>query len=164
MAILSAAGVNLVVDVRRFPSSRRHPQFNRDQLATALTGAGIGYRHLPDLGGRREPGVHSPNNGWRDAGFRGYADHMQTPVFADALTQLTDLAGEFTVAVLCAEADWRRCHRALIADALKLAGFDVVHLLDAQHAEAHPWTGPARIVDGRLNYSAAEPVQRGLDL
>lgn len=163
VSVLSDAGVAWVLDVRRYPSSRRHPQFNREALATALREAGIEYRHLPELGGRREPLPDSPNTGWREAGFRGYADHMGTEPFRLALTELSALAATEPCALLCAEADWRNCHRGLIADALKLRGFDVVHLTDAGRREPHPWTAPARVVDGQLSY-APELAQRSLDL
>jgi uncharacterized protein (DUF488 family) len=164
LEILGRAGVQHVGDVRRFPASRRHPQFSRDALAAALRQTGIGYVHLPDLGGRREPRPDSPHAGWREAGFRGYADWMETAAFARALAQLLRLAGEQPLAMLCAEADWRNCHRGLIADALKLRGWDVLHLGPASGCEPHPWTAPARIVAGRLRYPAEAPVQRSLDL
>lgn len=162
--MLSVAGVKQIGDVRRFPSSRRHPQFNRGALTAALAGAAIGYTHFPDLGGRRDPQPDSPNLGWREAAFRGYADYMQTAQFQRALEQLLELAAGEPLAMMCAEASWHSCHRALIADTLKLRGIDVVHLVDANRNETHPYTAPARIVDGQLTYLAPETVQRELDL
>ena len=153
-----------MADVRRYPSSRRHPQFNRDTLISSLAAATIGYAHFPDLGGRRDPQPDSPNQGWREAGFRGYADYMLTAQFQHAMERLLELATREPLAMMCAEASWRSCHRALIADILKLRGIEVVHLVDASRSETHPYTAPARIVDGRLTYPAAEAAQRELDL
>lgn len=164
VAMLANAGVRYVADVRRFPMSRRHPQFNRDALSGVLDEAGIGYTHLPDLGGRREPRADSTNTGWREAGFRGYADYMETPPFMQALDELMDVARCEPVAIMCAEASWRSCHRGLIADALKLRGWAVIHLVDAERHEPHPWTAPARVTAGRLAYSVPAPAQRSLDL
>jgi uncharacterized protein (DUF488 family) len=135
-----------------------------DALADGLAQSGIGYVHLPELGGRREPRSDSPHGGWRETGFRGYADYMDMPPFDRALETLIGHAKEESTAILCAEADWRSCHRGLIADALKLRGFDVRHLVDATRSEAHPYTEPARIIGGRLAYPAPEPAQRSLDL
>jgi uncharacterized protein (DUF488 family) len=116
-AILKEAGVALLVDVRRFPGSRRHPQFGKERLRAALAAEGIGYRHEPDLGGRREPRADSPNTAWRAAAFRGYADHMASPEFQSALERLV-ARPDVPAAVMCAEALPANCHRQLIADAL----------------------------------------------
>src|SRR5256885_7163941 len=117
-----AQAVPQVVDVRRYPASRRYPQFARDALATALGASGVGYRHEPDLGGRRAARRDSVNTAWRSAGFRGYADYMETPEFEAALARLRDLARAGATAILCAEAVPWRCHRHLIADALVARG------------------------------------------
>jgi uncharacterized protein (DUF488 family) len=156
--------IGQLIDVRRFPSSRRYPQFNRDALASSLEAQGIRYLHLPGLGGRRESRGDSPNSGWREPGFRGYADYMETKTFGEALDRLRALAAERPTAIMCAEADWRSCHRGLISDRLKLDGAEVRHIVDAEHAEPHPYTSPARIIDGRLAYSRSAPEQQDLDL
>jgi hypothetical protein len=127
-ALLREAGIELLVDVRAFPSSRRHPQFNRGELATWLPAAGIAYRHMPALGGRRTPAPGSPNGGWREAAFQGYADHMRSPEFGRALSELEAGARQMPTAIMCAEAVWWRCHRRLIADALVARGWRVEHL------------------------------------
>ena len=151
-AILQAHGVEVLVDVRTFPGSRRYPQFNRDALAQQLKSLGIEYRHEPRLGGRRSPRPDSHNTAWRNAQFRGYADHMETAEFKDGVSELLELASNKRVAVMCAEAVWWRCHRSLLADYLKAEGHEVVHILDEKKTEEHPFTSAARIVEGKLSY------------
>lgn len=141
-----------LADVRTFPGSRRYPQFNKEQLSASLELAGIAYHHLPDLGGRRRPLPNSRNTAWRNASFRAYADHMDTQEFKEGIAALLDLAREKPTAIMCAEAVWWRCHRSLIADYLKASGHDVVHIINANKTEAHPFTTAARIVDGKLSY------------
>jgi len=162
LAILTAHRVELLADVRRFPASRRHPQFNREALAELLAGHGIAYLHFPDLGGRREPKPDSPNTAWREAGFRGYADYMATAVFNQGIKRLLEAAQTRATAIICAEKSWRSCHRGLIADHLKASGIEVIHILDAAAAEPHPWTAAARLIDGRLSYAAARIDQQQL--
>jgi uncharacterized protein (DUF488 family) len=139
--------VRTLVDVRRLPWSRRHPQFSQRALAERLAAAGIAYRHEPDLGGHREPRPDSPNAGLRAAALRGYADHMATPGFRAALERLA--AAEPPAAFLCAEADWRRCHRQLIADALLARGIGVRHLLAPGRDEPHRLTPGAHVTPER---------------
>lgn len=163
LAILRAHRIVAVVDVRRFPASRRHPQFGRDALDEALRHAGIDYVHLSDLGGRRSPRPDSPNTSWRAAGFRGYADYMRTQPFRAALQQVVDLAAAKRVALMCAEAVPWRCHRQLIADALAARGHQVVHLLATDRTERHVLNPAARqLEDGGLVYPA--PVNGQPDL
>ncbi|MFO7259571.1 MAG: DUF488 domain-containing protein [bacterium] len=163
VGLLAEHGVTVLVDVRRFPASRRHPQFGRDALERSLRERGIRYVHAPDLGGRRAPRPDSPNTAWRDSGFRGYADHMQTPEFAAALAALEDLAARETVAILCAEAVPWRCHRQLIADALVAHGVPVTHILGPGRTEAHVLNEHVRVrEDGTLVYPAAGDEQREL--
>ena len=150
--ILKAHGIQVLVDVRSFPGSRRYPQFNRPALSESLAQAGIEYRHEPRLGGRRAPRKDSHNTAWRNAQFRGYADHMETEVFRKGVEDLLELARETRVAVMCAEAVWWRCHRSLLADYLKAAGHTVVHIIDEKKTEEHPFTSAARIVDNKLSY------------
>jgi uncharacterized protein (DUF488 family) len=128
LAILRGADVKLVADVRAFPSSRRHPQFNRAALREWLPHAGICYVHMPGLGGRRKPAPDSANTGWREPAFRAYADYMASEEFRRALADLEGAGGERPTAVMCAEAVWWRCHRRLIADALTARGWHVKHL------------------------------------
>jgi uncharacterized protein (DUF488 family) len=157
LAILREAGVELLVDVRAFPSSRRHPQFNRDALATWLLAAGVAYRHMPDLGGRRAPAPDSPNGGWRDTAFQGYADHMRSPEFRRALADLEAAGREAPTVIMCAEAVWWRCHRRLIADALVARGWGVEHLGIGEGRAVHELTDFAVIEpDGSLIYPPAQ--------
>lgn len=146
--------IALVVDVRRFPGSRRYPQFNSAPLAQSLEASGIGYRPARELGGRRSPRRDSRNTAWKNASFRGYADYMETPEFAAALDRLLADSATQPTAIMCAEAVWWQCHRALIADALKVRGVEVLHILDGPKLAEHPYTAAARVVDGRLDYSA----------
>ena len=152
LKILKAHGVQVLVDVRTFPGSRRYPQFNRDALSESLMNAGIEYKHEPRLGGRRAPRADSHNTAWRNPQFRGYADHMETEVFRKGVEDLLELARDAPVAVMCAEAVWWRCHRGLLADYLKAAGHTVAHIIDDKKSEEHPFTPAARIVDGELSY------------
>ena len=153
--------IERVVDVRRFPGSRRHPQFNAGPLAESLADAAIAYRSATELGGRRTPRRDSRNTAWRNASFRGYADYMETQEFGAALATLLAEGAKQRTAVMCAEAVWWQCHRALIADALKARGVEVLHILDGPKIAEHPYTAAARVVDGRLEYGAT-PRTRGL--
>lgn len=150
--ILVAHGVQVLVDVRSFPGSRRFPQFNRTALAESLAQSGIDYKHEPRLGGRRRPSADSHNTAWKNASFRAYADHMETEEFRKGVEDLLELASNKRVAVMCAEALWWRCHRSLISDYLKAAGYTVVHIIDQNKTEEHPFTSAARIVEGQLSY------------
>jgi uncharacterized protein (DUF488 family) len=157
LALLTDPGVKLVADVRAFPSSRRHPQFNRGALSAWLATAGIGYRHLPGLGGRRAPVPGSPNGGWQERAFQGYADHMRTDEFRRALSELETAARETPTAIMCAEAVWWRCHRRLIADALVVDGWRVEHLGIGAAPIVHELT-PFAVVepDGSITYPPAQ--------
>jgi len=148
---LASAGIERLVDVRRFPGSRRHPQFGRDVLAAALAHHRIEYVHAPGLGGRRKPRPESVNTGLRNAGFRGYADYMTTREFTAALDSLIDSAGARRTAIMCAESLPWRCHRSLIADALIARGIEVQHLVGG-HARRHQLTAAARVDGGHVTY------------
>ena len=152
--VLSSREIELLVDVRRFPGSRRLPQFESGELARDLEQSGILYEWLPSLGGRRRPDPESINTGWRNASFRAYADHLLTEEFAEGLFELLMLSHGLRTAIMCAEVLWWRCHRRLIADVLVTLGFEVVHLRDRDHAEAHRLVSPARVVRGILTYAA----------
>jgi uncharacterized protein (DUF488 family) len=156
IALLEAHRIEAVADVRRYPGSRRHPQFGTAALERALAARGLDYLWLPLLGGRRRPRPDSANTGWRNASFRGYADYMETEPFAEGLTALVALAAAERTAVMCAEALWWRCHRALIADVLRSEGFPVLHIVSATSTVAHPYTSVARIRGGRLRYPPAD--------
>ena len=155
ISLLEENGIQLVADVRSLPGSKRYPQFNRETLAKSLTEHGIRYEHFPELGGRRKAKKDSHNTAWRNASFRGYADHMETEEFRRGIERLLDLANKVGLtAIMCAEAVWWRCHRSLIADYLKSRGMEVLHILAANKVEPHPYTSAARIVDGELSYEA----------
>ncbi|WP_411832123.1 DUF488 family protein [Pseudoxanthomonas mexicana] len=159
IALLAAAGIEAVADVRRFPASRRLPQFNAAGLARTLAHAGIAYLPFPQLGGRRQARSDSGNLAWKEAGYRGYADYMQTDGYRHARGRLAQAARQRRTAILCAEAAWRSCHRQLIADDFKAAGWEVLHLLADGGCQPHPWSPAARIVDGRLDYGTMPPAQ-----
>jgi uncharacterized protein (DUF488 family) len=154
LALLALHEIQAIADVRRFPGSRRHPQFGREALDHALAESGIEYLWIPALGGRRKARPDSPNTAWRNAAFRGYADHIETVEFAEGLEALLELAGRFRTAILCAELLWWRCHRAIISDVLCVRGMEVTHILGEQQSVLHPYTSAARVNDGRLSYAA----------
>ena len=160
LTLLHESGIDLLVDVRAYPRSRSNPQFNSDTLAAALDGAGIGYRHMKGLGGRRarqDLGFPSPNGAWRVTGFRNYADYALTPAFGEAFAALTSLARDHHCAVMCAEALWHRCHRRIIADYLLARGIEVVHILDRGRVERARLTpGAEPQADGKVHYPAAQ--------
>jgi uncharacterized protein (DUF488 family) len=155
LQLLAEYRLEAVADVRRFPGSRRQPQYAQSALNTILRDRHVAYRWLPSLGGRRRPLADSPNTAWRNESFRGYADHMGTIEFSNGLDELLEFSGRLRTTLMCAEALWWRCHRALISDVLRVRGFEVVHILDAIHAATHPFTSPARIVRGQLSYVPA---------
>lgn len=154
VGILRAHRVAALADVRLLPGSRRYPHFNREVLAVSLEKAGIEYVHLPELGGRRKPRMDSPNTAWRNESFRGYADHMEGPEFLRGMDTLQESALRKRTAVMCAEAVWWQCHRALISDWLKAHGVEVLHILSENKVEPHPYTSAAQIIDGQLSYRA----------
>ena len=152
ISLLNAHGVGHLVDVRSIPKSRHVPQFNSDALASSLNAAGIAYTHLKNLGGRRHSRNNSTNTGWRNASFRGYADYMATPQFAEGLAALTEIASSTQTAIMCAEAVPWRCHRSLISDALILKGWQVRDILTATPAAEHKLTSFLKPVDGQPTY------------
>jgi uncharacterized protein (DUF488 family) len=154
VSILLSHRIEALVDVRRFPASRRFPQFHADVLSAALATHGIAYCWIESLGGRRRAGSASPNTGWRHAAFRGYADHIATEEFAAGLTELMLIAGGLRTTIMCAEILWWRCHRRLIADVLTVLGERVEHIRDERVTELHRLGPPARIVNGELTYRA----------
>lgn len=155
--LLTAAGVETVVDVRRYPGSRRHPQFNSGELSGWLPERGVGYRWMEDLGGRRRPSSASVNRGLRNDQFRAYADHMESSEFRAAVKELLEMASTTVVAVMCAESLWWRCHRRLLADHLVLvSGVPVEHLSHAGDAIRHPVTAGAHREGERVVYDVVQ--------
>lgn len=153
LELLKHYSIQLLIDVRSFPGSRKFPQFNKEELEIEMSAHGIEYQHLLNLGGRRKARKDSVNTAWRNVSFQGYADYMETADFQSALIQLEELASVQHVCIMCSEAVWWRCHRSMIADALKLKGWKVMHILSLTKLQEHPYTGPATVKDGKLLYS-----------
>lgn len=167
VALLKEADIELLVDIRHYPGSRRMPWFNKDVLAKCLAEVGIGYAHIEALGGRRRPDPDSRNTVWRHAAFRGYADHMlNDPAFEQGLERLKALAAKQRTCMMCSEVLWWRCHRALVADRLKADGWRVWHIMGPGKEVEHPWSAAARLQDGKLFYGPVEldqPFARDAD-
>lgn len=159
LELLRAHDIQLLVDVRTVPRSRKNPQFGIDLLPGELQSAHIDYRHMKELGGLRHPAKDSPNTGWRNASFRGYADYMATPEFAAGLAELKELARRRKTVIMCAEAVPWRCHRSLIADALTVAGWRVYHIMSKQTSKEHQLTKFLHVENGRLLYTDEEHAQ-----
>ncbi len=155
VALLQEHAIGLLVDVRSLPRSRHNPQYNSEALAQSLAAAGIGYRHLRALGGMRKPRKDSVNVGFKEDGFRGYADYMESADFGQALDELLALAQGQRVAILCAEADPLHCHRSLISDALMVRGVTVRHILSPGKSVEHRLTAFAQVEGTRLSYPFA---------
>ena len=153
--LLKAHGVHRVIDVRTIPRSRHNPQFNRDQLSSALHRVRMHYTHMPGLGGLRRARRDSLNTAWRNASFRGYADYMQTAEFDDNLSRCIALARRERVVLMCAEAVPWRCHRSLIADALIVRGIEAMEITSGIRARPHALTQWARVKGTRVTYPAA---------
>ena len=151
-AMLGAAGIEVLADVRRFAGSRRNPQFSQDAMPRALAAAGIRYWPLPAMGGRRTPVPGTPNTAWRVAAFRGYADHLASADYIAAREALMAVALRERTCVMCAEALWWQCHRRLIADDFAARGWTVLHLLAPGKTEPHLPNADALLVDGVLRY------------
>lgn len=152
LALLHSFKIEVLVDIRNYPGSKRYPHFNKEGLEVSLPANNIQYIHLKELGGRRKPLVNSKNTAWRNEAFRGYADYMQTVEFKTAIEKLITIAQQQFTAYMCSEAVWWSCHRALVSDFLKSNGWKVMHIMDVGKATEHPYTKPARVVDGILRY------------
>ncbi len=152
VAILHSFDITLIADVRNFPGSRKFPQFNKEALEISLPQHSIQYVHIKALGGRRKANPDSKNTSWRHPAFRGYADYMETSAFDAGIKELVNIALKQRTAYMCSEAVWWRCHRSMISDYLKLHEWKVMHIMGMNKATVHPYTAPARIVDGALNY------------
>jgi uncharacterized protein (DUF488 family) len=155
LAILKSHAIEAVADVRLIPKSRRYPHFADAALAVDLPRAQIAYLPFKSLGGRRHPKKDSPNTGWRNESFRGYADFLQTPAFEVALGKLMECAREKRTTTMCAEAVSWRCHRSLISDALVVRGWSVLDIFDQSRTSPHKLTSFARVESGRISYPAA---------
>ncbi len=151
--LLKTFEIELLMDVRSFPGSRKFPQYNKENLQISLPEHGLEYDHMKDLGGRRKVDPHSKNDAWRNDSFKGYADYMETDPFKQALKNLEQIASKKRTAIMCSEAVWWRCHRSMISDALKVEGWEVLHIMNDKTATEHPYTSPAKVVDGKLDYS-----------
>ena len=152
IALLKAHSVARLIDVRTVPRSRHNPQFDRDSLRAALAADGIGYDHVAGLGGFRRTHPGSPNTGWRNASFRGYADYMQTPEFAKHLADLIAGATRERLVLMCAEAVPWRCHRSLIADALMVHGLRVEEIINGTRRRIHKLTPFASVSGTVITY------------
>lgn len=152
VAMLLSFNIERVVDVRSYPGSRKFPQFNKEALGVSLPANNIQYIHLKKLGGRRKVNPESKNTSWRHVAFRGYADYMETNSFAEGIKEFIEIAQQQRTAYMCSEAVWWRCHRSMISDYLKADGWNVQHIMQIGKSTEHPYTQPARVVDGRLTY------------
>jgi uncharacterized protein (DUF488 family) len=157
--LLQQHGIEQLVDIRRYPASRRHPQFGREQLGMSLREMGVGYSHEEELGGHREAGSNSANTAWRETAFRGYADHMDSAGFRGAILRVMERANRERIVVMCAEADPGNCHRQLLADALVVQGAEVVHIVSAEETRVHRLHASARVLgDGRIVYDGGQQL------
>jgi uncharacterized protein (DUF488 family) len=152
IALLQTYGIERLMDIRTMPRSRHNPQFNDAALAASLTAEHLEYVHIPALGGLRHARKDSPNTGWRNGGFRGYADYMQTEAFQDALEALIHVSRQKRTAIMCAEAVPWRCHRSLVADALNVRGVPVVEILSESNYRMHMLTPFAQVEGVRITY------------
>lgn len=159
VAMLLSFNIERVVDVRSYPGSRKFPHFNKELLELSLPENNIHYIHLKKLGGRRKVNPESKNTTWHHAAFRGYADYMETNSFTEGIKELIEIAQKQRTAYMCSEAVWWRCHRSMVSDYLKAHGWDVQHIMGINKASEHPYTQPARIVDGELTYLPEEKSQ-----
>jgi uncharacterized protein (DUF488 family) len=156
LLLLQSFEIKVVADVRNYPGSKRFPHFNKEAMENWLPANNLRYVHFKELGGRRKAEVHSKNTAWKNSAFRGYADYMETDDFKSSLKKLEALATNDKTVYMCSEAVWWSCHRALISDALKVKGWNVMHIMDVLKATEHPYTRPARVVNGVLRYDTPE--------
>ena len=152
ISLLNEFSIEVLADVRRFPGYARFPHFNKENLTPTLQQNHINYLHLLSLGGRRTAAKSTTATAWKNKAFQAYADYMQTDEFKKGIEELTTVAKEKRTVIMCSEALWWRCHRSLIADYLKAQGWDVIHIMAENKSQQHPYTSPARIVQGKLDY------------
>lgn len=158
--MLESLEIEVLVDIRSLPGSRKYPQFNKENLAISLPLHNIQYLHIEALGGRRKGNPQSKNTGWEHPAFRSYADYMETKEFKAGIKELENLAKQKHVAYMCAEALWWRCHRSMVSDYLKWKGWQVFHIMGKKKATAHTYTRPARIVDHKLSYEKSKEASK----
>ena len=156
LAMLQSFDIEEVVDIRSYPVSRKYTQFNKEALEISLPLNKISYFHLKDLGGRRKADPDSKNTIWHHPAFRGYADYMETSEFRQGIRNLEEIATQKRTVYMCSEAVWWRCHRSMVSDYLKVHGWKVMHIMGIGKEEEHPYTAPARILNGELSYEAGE--------
>ena len=156
VVMLRSFKIDTIVDIRSYPGSRKFPHFNKESLVLSLPENNIHYIHLKKLGGRRKVDPESKNTTWRHEAFRGYADYMDTESFAEGIDKLVEIAQQQRTAYMCSEAVWWRCHRSMVSDYLKVHGWIVLHIMGVNKASEHPYTQPARVVDGELTYLPEE--------
>lgn len=157
--MLHSFQIEMVVDIRSYPGSRRYPQFNKESLEISLPENNIHYIHLKKLGGRRKVRPDSKNTAWRHIAFRGYADYMETDDFKEGIQELENIAIKQRTAYMCSEAVWWRCHRSMVSDYLKVHGWKVLHIMGIGKEGEHPYTAPARTINGELNYEKGEDLK-----
>lgn len=153
--LLHSNNIKTVADIRHYPGSKRYPHFNKAELSESLLKNNLEYFHIVQLGGRRKANADSKNTAWRHPAFRGYADYMQTPDFNDGINLLEETGLKNPTAFMCSEAVWWRCHRSMVADYLKAKGWNVLHIMGINNTIEHPYTSPAKIIDGKLSYHSA---------
>lgn len=158
IAILRSFNIELLADIRSYPGSKRYPHFNKENLEKILPENKITYHHFLELGGRRKVLKDSKNTAWKNDAFRGYADYMQTGDFKNWIEKLEEVAIEHRTAYMCSEAVWWRCHRSLVSDYLKWKGWKVMHIMGENKSEEHPYTSPAKIIDGKLSYQKEQTL------
>lgn len=151
--MLKSLEIKILVDIRRLPGSRKFPQFDKENLKKSLEENGIQYMHMTDLGGRRKAKKDSNNNRWHNNSFKGYADYMETEKFKLAIVKLEYVASGQTLAYMCAEAVWWRCHRSMVSDYLKTNGWEILHIMGVGKTKEHLYTSPAKIINNHLSYS-----------
>lgn len=152
VAMLHSSKIKSIADIRSYPGSRKFPQFNKEALEISLPQNNIEYIHLKNLGGRRKASPDSKNTSWRNLAFRGYADYMETTNFKTEIKNLEKMALKQRTAYMCSEAVWWRCHRSMVSDYLKVHGWKVMHIMGVDKEQEHPYTAPARIINGELSY------------
>lgn len=153
LELLLSFDIKVLADIRRLPGSRKYPQFDQDQLKKSLAENGIEYIYIEDLGGRRKANPNSKNTVWRNKSFQGYADYMETESFKKGADELQKPALQQPTAMMCSEAVWWRCHRAMVSDYLKAKGWEVLHIMSIGKATEHPYTSAARVVGKKVFYS-----------
>lgn len=153
IAMLASFQIEMVVDIRSFPGSRKFPQFNKEALEVSLPEHNFQYMHLKALGGRRKPNPDSKNTVWRHPAFRAYADYMASDLFKEGIQELIEIARDKRTVFMCSEAVWWRCHRSMVSDYLKVDGWEVMHIMNVNKATEHPFTQPAHVIDNVLTYN-----------